>query len=109
MEALEYLSSVPLEEYPHWLFVDINMPSMNCWSFFQKWIDLSLPFRDESRIYLLTTSVTPADKARQQNHAFIRDIIYKPLHPRVIRKVYTEYSRETGFRLPQHEALFNEA
>lgn len=98
IDALEYLESVDPTKYPHWVFVDINMPSMNCWTFFENWIERSLPIPGSTRIYILTTSITPGDQIRRQNYEFIHDILYKPLNPDIINKVYREYEAETGFR-----------
>lgn len=107
-EALDYLEGLEPSDFPQLFFVDINMPSMSAWAFFDKWLERSLPVPEHCHIYILTTSITPADQVRMQNFEFLKDIIYKPLHSLIIQKLYRIYAEESGFRLALHTDIVGE-
>ncbi len=61
------------------IFLDINMPEMNGWEFLDAIAEAaSLPQRFP-KIYMLSSSLDPADKARAETHQFVAGFLSKPL------------------------------
>lgn len=61
------------------IFLDLNMPEMNGWEFLDALTEVaSLPNRFP-KIYILSSSLDPADKARAEIHQFVAGFLSKPL------------------------------
>jgi CheY-like chemotaxis protein len=61
------------------IFLDINMPEMNGWEFLDAIAEAaSLPQRFP-KIYMLSSSLDPADKERAETHQFVAGFLSKPL------------------------------
>jgi len=61
------------------IFLDINMPEMNGWEFLDAIAEAaSLPQRFP-KIYMLSSSLDPADKERDETHQFVAGFLSKPL------------------------------
>jgi CheY-like chemotaxis protein len=61
------------------IFLDINMPEMNGWEFLDAIAEAaSLPQRFP-KIYMLSSSLDPADKERAETHQFVEGFLSKPL------------------------------
>jgi CheY-like chemotaxis protein len=61
------------------IFLDINMPEMNGWEFLDAIAEAaSLPQRFP-KIYMLSSSLDPADKVRAETHQFVAGFLSKPL------------------------------
>lgn len=76
--ALDHLRDVrnPL---PDALFVDINMPTMNAYEFFDRLGEIGRPEVFEKRVFLLTTSASKLDLVRAKQYDFLELIVRKPL------------------------------
>jgi len=65
------------EELPELIFLDINMPIMNGWEFLEMLNRKSknnLPI-----IYMLTSSISPDDIKKSEDHPMVTNYITKPL------------------------------
>lgn len=69
LEALEYLNEciVGKHTFPEIIFLDLNMPKMDGWSFLERYNQLSEEVRNKIVLIILTSSVNPddAEKAKQ--------------------------------------------
>ncbi|RKS53167.1 response regulator receiver domain-containing protein [Gillisia mitskevichiae] len=77
LEAYNYLTTEKDQEYRYILFLDINMPVMDGWTFLKRLEEEDLV--KEKLIYLFTSSVDRADHCRGKNNKYVKDIITKPL------------------------------
>lgn len=64
LEALEYLLSDEIPPTPDTIFLDINMPRMDGWSFLAEYEKLELRRKAKIILIMLTTSLNPADKEK---------------------------------------------
>ena len=69
VEALEYLNTCIKGKHPlpEIIFLDLNMPKMNGWSFLEKYNQLDEEIKNKIVLIILTSSVNPddAEKAKQ--------------------------------------------
>lgn len=60
---------------PDVIFLDINMPEMDGWEFLDEFKKLD----SSSRIYMLSSSIDPADINRAKTYDSVTDFLSKPL------------------------------
>ncbi|MBU2018448.1 MAG: response regulator [Bacteroidetes bacterium] len=79
-EAIKFLDdlSAKKEEMPAIILVDINMPRLNGWDFLDlvKEKEYSI---ENTRFYMLTTSLNPDDKEKALNEYKLNGFFHKPL------------------------------
>lgn len=66
------------------LFLDLNMPIMSGWDFMDQFEKSDISTKHQLEIYILSSSVNPADLDRAKKNPFIRDFIEKPLTEEVV-------------------------
>ena len=62
---------------PDAILLDLNMPVMDGWQFLDEFIQL--PKQKEISIFIMTSSIDPADIEMAKNYAVIKDYIMKPI------------------------------
>ncbi|XDD48481.1 response regulator [Leptospira sp. WS39.C2] len=74
--------------YPDLLFLDLNMPIMNGWEF----LDQIKGDRNYSQIpiYILTSSIDPADKSRSHHFPNVKGYLVKPLGVKDLKSIQWE-------------------
>jgi CheY-like chemotaxis protein len=80
------------ENLPDVIFIDINMPVMDGWEFmeaFQK-----LPLSKRTLIYLLSSSINPADLERAKKTNFVSDYIIKPIKNEQLDAIIQELEKK---------------
>ncbi len=84
-EAMEKLESTAL---PKLILLDINMPIMSGWEF-SDWLDNGSNGLSTAHIniYLMTSSIDPADKARAEAYHIIKEYITKPVDSETCRSM----------------------
>ena len=77
-DALRYLQGLAdaEEEFPDWIFLDINMPNMNGWEFLTEYQELP---DSSNRLYMLTSSIDDYDKSKARSFSCVDGFISKPL------------------------------
>ena len=66
------------KNYPDVIFLDINMPEMNGWEFLDALLIQGKSGNHFPDIYMLSSSLDPADRMRAENNALVRGFISKP-------------------------------
>jgi CheY-like chemotaxis protein len=76
---------------PELIFIDINMPKMNAWEFFDAYQTIDLEIRRQSHIILMTSSIDPADMAKAKAITDIEAIKDKPFDETVVKELLTRF------------------
>lgn len=77
-DALKHLRS-PERDHLDVIILDINMPRMNGFEFADAFSQLYDELRGNTRVYMLSASINPADRARAEAHPAIAGFLQKPL------------------------------
>ncbi len=89
-EALKYIRDNP-QYPPDLIFVDINMPIMDAWEFLEEFEKLDEKQRQKSKVFVLTTSLSPRDVEKAGEIEFIEDVMIKPLSTDDIERLMAEF------------------
>jgi CheY-like chemotaxis protein len=89
--ALEFI----LNEFEHQpseekttLFLDINMPTLTGWEFLDKFKTFAEPIKNQFNIYMLSSSIDPADIERSKLNPLVIDFIEKPLNKVILTEIF---------------------
>lgn len=88
--ALEYIES-EYKNIPHdktILFLDINMPTLSGWEFLDKFETFAEEIKKQFNIYILSSSVDPADIQRAKQNPLVKDFIEKPLNKVILKEMF---------------------
>lgn len=81
--ALEKLTSIVesnrLEEKPDTVFLDINMPVMDGWTFLEKIRDENLYSKSPFTIYIASSSIDQSDFNKAKTYDNVTDYLVKPI------------------------------
>ncbi|WP_405411946.1 response regulator [Maribacter sp. Asnod1-A12] len=89
INALNYLGQEGIEP-PELMMVDINMPIMSAWEFLDKFNKLKNKTNFGTKIILLSTSLSPADKEKADEIPLIKEVLLKPLTKESILRVVAD-------------------
>jgi CheY-like chemotaxis protein len=76
-KAIDALSSGT--NLPDYIFLDINMPFMDGWEFLEELSKINNAELNAVQIYILSSSIDPADFSKAENSTYIKGFISKPL------------------------------
>ena len=99
MEALAFLtrsngfdgSALP---QPGIIFLDINMPAMDGWEFMEEYKKLSAAQKARIIVFMLTTSLNPADMERAMSIEEVVTFLNKPLTPEKVNELVAAYYKQ---------------
>jgi CheY-like chemotaxis protein len=80
-EALEHLRACEQsgEEFPEFIFLDINMPEIDGWQFLEHFEKLPAEVTETCSVIMLTSSIDVNDIEKSKKYRSVRDFISKPL------------------------------
>ncbi len=80
-EAIKYITPVINlnEELPDVILLDLNMPVLDGWGFLDEFIKLKPKITKNITIYILTSSIDPADIERAKHYTEVSDFLIKPI------------------------------
>ena len=67
------------KEVPEVILLDLNMPVMGGWEFYENLKEKYKEIICMTKIFILTSSLNPEDKLRAEKEEYITDLIFKPL------------------------------
>ena len=92
-EALSWLRKATIKDAPDIIFLDLNMPEVDGFSFLKNFRDLPEPIKTKSKIVVLTSSNSAKDRTQAFTFKNVIQFITKPLKQTDIedlRKLITE-------------------
>lgn len=84
-EALEYFTRG--NDLPEIIFLDLNMPVMDGFDFLERYLTLPERIIHQSRVVVLTSSSSAADRERALRFSNVIDFVSKPLGANSLEKV----------------------
>lgn len=88
-EALDWLKNINGESAPDIIFLDLNMPETDGFSFLKTFMDLPEKVRSKSRIVVLTSSNNLKDREQAFTYNNVIQFITKPLKQTDIEELKT--------------------
>ncbi len=86
-EALEWLNSINGDSPPDVIFLDLNMPEVDGFSFLKSFVKLPERIRGKSKIVVLTSSNSIKDRDEAFGFSNVIQFITKPLKQRDIEEL----------------------
>lgn len=87
-EALAFLlKQIPAGLVPQVILLDLNMPLVSGWDFLDILRRHEVQLQDQCIVYLLTSSMAPADEVRAKTYPLVAGLLHKPLDKRQIQQI----------------------
>ena len=92
IEAIDFFKKldngeISIESFPEIIFLDLNMPVMDGWDFFETFKREFAHFEEKTKIFILSSSINPKDVERAKNEKSIVAFLAKPLNAENLEKV----------------------
>lgn len=93
-QALGFLkeNSANKERLPDIILLDLNMPTMNGWSFLDEFIKMKDSLGKDIAIYVASSSINPDDIARARGIKNVSDYLIKPINPEQLKEIIESHS-----------------
>lgn len=86
-EALELLRTLPSDELPELILLDIMMPGMDGFAFLEAFMVLDASIRKQCRVVMLSSSESFKDLNRANKNPLVRKFLNKPLTPAMLAAI----------------------
>lgn len=77
--AAPALEALGVEDWPEWIFLDLNMPGLSGWDFLDRFAELAPSAGGRARVVILSSSIDPGDTRRAEQYADVEAYFSKPL------------------------------
>ena len=94
-DGKQALDSLKKENYPSLVFLDINMPIMDGFSFLTQAIKEHLGM--QMNVVILTSSNRQSDKDQASQFSNVIDYIEKPLNEDKVRQILEKVNKNSGY------------
>lgn len=95
-EALDYfvgaLKKLEERKIPQVILLDLNMPVMNGWQFLNNLSEYDFPELKDSTLYIVSSSINPADIERSKTINLVKDFLIKPVTLEQLSEVFMDKS-----------------
>lgn len=78
-EALKWLETIDLSDVPEVIFLDLNMPEFDGFTFLRQFKELPVPVQRKAKIVVLTSSNSSKDREQAFTFSNVIQFITKPL------------------------------
>ena len=89
-EALRYVQQSVPGNAPDVILLDLNMPGLSGWDFLEALQPHEAQLLGQCFIYILTSSLNPADTIRSSEFPLVSGLIHKPLDRIQIRTIFDQ-------------------
>jgi CheY-like chemotaxis protein len=86
-QAIDYLKSLT-GAFPNVIFLDIRMPMMDGFDFLEEFEHLPAAQTIDCDVFMLSSSINPADLARARSFARVKDYLNKPLNNHQLEAIF---------------------
>ena len=99
-EAINFLvdNIANASKLPDAIFLDINMPIMNGFEFMEEYIKLKPRVGKKITIYMVSSSIDPADIKRAKSISELSDYIIKPVDKARLKEIVEDLERQHGLK-----------
>ena len=87
-EAL--LHNLDEDKIPDIIFIDLNMPVMDGWEFIDRFTKIENKFNKVITLYIVTSSIDPADISRAKSLLNIQDYLIKPTYISELAHIFAQ-------------------
>ncbi|HEY9002553.1 MAG TPA: response regulator [Mucilaginibacter sp.] len=86
---LDYLEENKLEpqSLPDYIFIDLYMPMFDGWDFLNRFQKLYKSLQKNIKVYIVSSSINPADISRSKLYPFVTTFISKPIMKDVFEQI----------------------
>lgn len=88
--AIRYISDLVKNnsaEWPSHIFIDINMPIMDGFRFIEEFLKIT-PNKIETKLFILSSSISPLDRERAKEFSLLDNFYSKPLTFQNAEKIF---------------------
>lgn len=93
-EAIDALKAVhkSKKKLPDVILLDLNMPILDGWQFLDEFVKIKLD--KKITIYIVSSSVDPADVLRAQEYSAVSNYIVKPVSMEILQGIFQDISKD---------------
>lgn len=91
LKELKKLNSLFIDSSLLVIFLDINMPGMDGWSFLEEFETIQSTLKYNVKIFILSSSINPEDIIKAKQNNFVTDYLIKPLNQEGVNSIIEKY------------------
>ena len=87
IDKLEKIKKDDKAVLPEYIIVDITMPTMDGWEFLNEYQRLNVDADQNSKVYIITSSIFLADYNKSLGYPFVNGFIVKPINTKTMNTI----------------------